>query len=224
MNRFQAAAIMLAAALFASCSGQPDRLIVNQDEATSDAESAMIFTIVDYKNKALGASIPEWVNLWLEGGVHEVEAMNAHKDRYVFISRNEGGSINALNYWKDGFTPQQDFPRMAAARVEARFSHNVPLPDKEYGAYYETLVRALSDTPWTGALREDDFWMLKRFPPAEDGSESETWEFLILLTIGKSQFTSQLNAIFDKIEVEPPPSKDQNAAINRAKASLFDGF
>jgi len=185
---------------------------------------------MDHKNKSNRGSIPDWVSLYLDEGVRGVETLDAYQDRHVFISRNEGNNFSALNQWTKGFLPELDFPRLAAVRIEKRFGSGVPFPDQEYGSFYEELIRASSDAPWIGAVREDDFWVLKKvFFPEEEAApglsrESEIWEFFILVTMEKKLFVSQLNTIFRTIEPKPRPTKEQTAAAARVRERFFTGF
>ena len=175
--------------------------------------------------------MPEWAERWLEAGISEVEAMYAYQDRFVFISRSEGTNFNALAQWVEWFSPELDFPRLAAARIEARFLSGVSNPDNVYGAFFEALIRTASDAPWTGAVREDDFWIRRKFYPAEDDIAGEAlplveedWNFLILVTIDKTLFASQLAAVFRNVNPSPRLTREQNNATNRVKDRFFDGF
>ena len=212
------------------------------------AETPLPYIIVNHKNKAAGESIPKWVNCLLEEGIGEVENLAAYEGRYVFVSRNEGNNFNALTQWKEGFSPELDFPRLAAARIEARFLSGVSHPDHEYGAFFEALIRAASDAPWKGAVREDDFWLRRRYFSEDENNPDmpgntagqtpenaelqtanypparESWDFLILVTIEKSLFASQLDAVFRNTKPNPPPKRDQVNAANRVKDRFFDGF
>lgn len=235
MNRIFPSAI-LAATLIASCAGGPAKQVLTPVETSPAPETPEPYIITDYKNKAEGEKIPDWVTLWLEGGADEVENLSAHQDRYVFVGWSEGNNFNALNQWTEGFSPELDFPRLAAARIEARFSSGVPYPDAVYGAFFEALIRAASDALWTGAVREDDFWICREFPLPDQSAENPDfesvgpspargrWEFLILVTMEKALFASQFDTVFRSAKPSPLPSKDQIAAANRVKDRFFDGF
>ena len=223
MNKFRLLFI-LGIVSFTSCINRPARMILNLPFEPEVIQAPREYEILNYKNKTRGEAIPEWVNLWLDSGVHGVEALGAFNDRFVFVHRNEGNSFNALALWQDNFLPELDFPRMAASRIEARFSASVAYPDEEYGDFFQILIRAASDASWTGAVNEDDFWVLKKYLPGDDEPESESWEFVILVTIKKSDFTSQLDAIFQKVSPDPPPTDAQIAAANRVKDHFFEGF
>jgi len=231
---------ILTAVLFASCAGNSGKRFQNFTAPQQTAETPEPFIITDYKNRADGEMLPEWVEAWLKSGISEVEKLAVYRDRYVFVSWNEGNNFNALTQWSKGFSPELDFPRLAAARIEDRLSASVPFPDDEYGAFFETLIRTASDASWTGAIREEDFWIYREYESgagespvlAEDqepggrnpAPEKEAWGFLILVTIKKTLFASQLNEIFLKVNPAPQPSRDQVNAANRVKERFFDGF
>jgi hypothetical protein len=223
MNRFFIS-LILGVVFLSSCITDSGRKPYELPTIPEEAKIPRTFTILDYKNKSIGGTVPEWVNSYHDSGLRGVEALKAYQDSYVFIHKNEGNNFNALQLWKDNFSAELDFPRMAATRIEARFSAAVPYPDEEYGTFYEELVRAASDASWTGAAIKDDFWIRKKYNPNETEDEQETWEFLIFVTIEKSGFTSQLETIFEKINPIPPPSENQIAAANRVKEQFFEKF
>jgi hypothetical protein len=202
------------------------------------------FIVIEHQNSSAGEDMPEWVRLSLESSFRELETHAAFAGRFVFIGRSEGSSFKALGNWKDKFSGELDFSRLAAARIEARFSSAVANPDQAYGSYFEALIRAASDTSWRGAVRVDDFWVLKRYTPQRNGDEAyeedieeaigeaalepeperEAWEFLILLTMERALFSSQLEQIFQNLNPHPPPSSAQAAAAARVRDRFFDGF
>ena len=218
--------VVFIAALFVSCQNQPDRYILGPPVIFDDPVITRPFVITDYQNRASGETMPEWVTLWLNSSIQEVEALGAFNGRYVFISRNEGVHFNPLRLWREGFSPELDFPRLAAARIERRFASAANHPDVEYGTYYEALIRTASDAPWTGAVSEGDFWIRRRYAPNEEENEQEleTWEFLILLTMEKVLFESQLDEVFRRVTPVPNPSRVQMEAVNRVREDFFNGF
>ena len=224
---------MLGALLFFSCTIAPDRHVFRAAGEINPFETREPFIITDFNNYASGGFIPEWVSRYLSGGLLEVEAMDYYRGYHVFISHNEGINFTALTHWSNGFDTELDFPRLAAARIEKRYSSNISNPDNEYGSLYEALIRAASDAYWYGAQREEDFWIRKMYITDEDAdleenelpeSSDETWEFLILVTIEKHLFASQLENVFRNVKASPNPTKDQVAAANRVRDRFFEGF
>ena len=146
--------------------------------------------------------------------------MELYRNYYTFVSWSEGNNFNALNHWVEGFSPELDFPRLAAARIESRFLSATPFPDDEYGAFFETLIRTASDARWTGAVKEENFWLLRRAVSQESGN----FEFFILVTISKSAFALQLEDVFRNVRPNPPPTRDQVNAANRVRSRFYEGF
>lgn len=161
-----------------------------------------------------------------------MEALGGFRDSYVFVNRNIGYNFRALTQWAEGFSAAQDFPRLAADRIERRFSASVPHPDEEYGAFFETLVRGASDLEWRGAVKREDFWILKEITPGEDlpepdeapPAETESWEFFILVTIEKTLFAGQLEGLFGSLNPTPRLTRAQANAVGRVKERFYDGF
>ena len=213
--------------LLTSCTTERSRsrfVLTPPDEAPETLQEQRAFSITDHKNNSLGLGIPEWADRFLEGGANGLRAIEANMDSYMFIARSSGNNFNALNLWKDGFYAELDFPRLAGARIEARFSAGIHFPDEEYGAFYEALIRAVSDARWTGMIKEDDFWIQRSFLTDEEEPEREDWDFLILVSIGKTSFISQLNSIFQRISPSRPSTERQALAFNRVVERFFEGF
>ena len=185
------------------------------------------FIIDDHKNSAAEMQIPVWVMAYLEGGNAAIEILPEFQDSFVFVRSNEGTHFGALNQWLNGFNAELDFPLIAAARIEDRFRSAAPLPDQAFGSFYEALIRAASDAHWTGAEKADDYWIRKRYLPGSEAgfiTERETWEFLILVTIERDLFASQLDSIFRNLRPRPPPTREQVNAANRVIERFYTGF
>jgi hypothetical protein len=223
MNKFLLC-LTLGALLFSSCLIQPPKPTVKLVIAPEEDKEKREFVILDYKDKNKGENIPEWANSWFTSGVREIETLNAYRGRFVFIQRNEGNNFNALDLWKNGFNAELDFPRLAASRIEARLCAGVPHPDAEYGAFYEALIRGASDALWAGAVSQGDCWIQKRYLPSEDAPEEVAWEFLILVTIEKAYFSSQLNSVIESLNLNPKPTEEQKISISHIKERFYDGF
>jgi len=209
--------------LFASCLTEHPAFVLSPlPEEHEDIHAPRVFVVTDHKNA--NAAIPEWANRFYEGGFSEVISMEAGLDSFMFIARSQGNNFDALRLWHDGFNLELDFPRMAAARAEARFSAGIHFPDHEYGDLYVNAIRAISDTHWTGMSKEDDFWARRRFPDEDEEAEREDWEFMILVTIGKANFAGQLTSIFQGLKSGPQPSERQVLAFNRVVENFFEGF
>lgn len=214
-------------ALFlAACAGDPAR----QSEGGAATEEAAgdepVYHLTDYKTRAEGKAFPRWVEYYLGGNIAALETTEEYQDRYVFVARSRGANFRALEQWLRGFSVELDFARLAAARIEKRFTQAASgFPDTVFGRYFEALIRAASDASWEGGRREDDFWM-KGFYQGADGSAAggESYEFLILVTVDKTLLASQIQPLLSGVNPQAPVSRDQLAAVDRVRERFFEGF
>ncbi|GHV96037.1 hypothetical protein AGMMS50293_23570 [Spirochaetia bacterium] len=181
--------------------------------------------------------MPEWVNQFLRGGIPGLEAIGAYQNRYVFVGKNKGNNFSALQQWAENFSPVQDFPRLAAARIEHRLISAASLyPDDEYGDYFEFLIKSASDAEYAGALKEESFWIKQRVEHKTETADSEetdqsgpplveeVYEFFVLISIDKTILQTRIREFMAGIKPAVPPSRAQKAAINRVQQIFFEGF
>jgi hypothetical protein len=213
------------ALVFFSCVGEPPKIIIKPGASGTSPPPREEYQFLNYQGAETGGEIPEWVSRYLEGGSRNVERMEFYRDSWVFVGNNRGTNFKALGHWAEGFTAAQDFPRLAAVRIEERLLGAASLyPDDEYGEFFEALVKKASDAVYTGAIKESVFWVLRRQDNEETASARERYDFFVLVTIAKSEFQAQVHAIMEGIHTNVPPTRDQTAAINRIKETFFDLF
>ena len=212
--------LILLISLYFSCVNEPDVLTLITPDQTPMPQRQIYYSIEDYKGRDVGEEKPDWVTIYLSEGLHGIESMEIYQYDYVFISRNEGSNFTALNQWRENFSPELDFPHLAASRIEERFLMEFPLPDFELGSFYMALIRSASDSEWPRSTREDDFWMLiKSSPDAE-----ARWEFLILSAIPRNDFRNHFLYLYNNVNPHTAPNWEQQRAINRFRQSFFMGF
>jgi hypothetical protein len=230
MNAIPRVCLALTAALFFSaCGGGPQKIIIKPDasEKAPGLQSGSAGRILDYQDANSGGPIPEWAGRYLEGGNRAVEGLDAYRGSYVFVGSSRGSNFKALGHWAGGFSAEQDFPRLAALRMEARLTGAAALyPDDEYGEFFEALVKKASDAAYTGAVKESTFWIFRQYRQGdeEDAPIREQYEFLVLTLIEKSSFQAQARALMGGIRTTVPPTREQAVAINRIKETFFDDF
>ncbi|MDR1566418.1 MAG: hypothetical protein LBS48_03935 [Treponema sp.] len=226
MKQIPALLVLAAVLVAAGCVSEGGNKTIIPEAAGPREEVKSDWQIKDYQESAAGRGLPSWVTAFLDGGNPAVEALEEYQDRYVFVAMNRGANFRALEQWRLGFSPELDFPRLAAIRIENRFlSVSSGFPDADYGAYYETLIRAASDASWSGVIREGDYWVRREFAGQPSAlQDRETYDFLIINTIEKSLLASQVNTLLQSITPDPPLSRDQSAAVNRIRERFFEGF
>jgi hypothetical protein len=211
---------------FTACAGDPEQQGETKLEAEADAGNEPVYHLTDYKTRAEGKSLPKWVEYYLEGNIAALEALEEYEDRYVFIARGKGTNFRVMEQWLKGFSVELDFPRLAAVRIEKRFTLAASgFPDAVFGRYFEALIRAASDASWDGAVREDDFW-LKGFYQGtdENAGGGESYDFLVLVTVDKALLISQIQPLLLGVKPQAPIPEDQLEAINRITDHFFEGF
>ena len=214
--------------LSAGCLGQQRRQPFLWQEEPPDIQD-LTWEILDYQNKDQGKTIPQWVNFYLEGvnsSIEKIENLAEFQDYYVFIGTNTGTNFGALRQWNTAFSPELDFARLAAMRIEKRFLNAaITYPDDEYGGYFIALIRAASDAQWTGAVKKDDFWLYRSTFDAEDPGESrENYDFLILVAVEKNLLAEQIRHLLANVNSAEPLSRYQRNAVSRVQEKFFEGF
>jgi hypothetical protein len=218
MKKMLMAAFAISLLVLAGCA--------SSKKAPEYVEKSKTYEVLDHKTKAVGQDVPGWVTHYIAGGLTEVEKMSDYQNKYVFIGEDEGTNLNALRQWTSGFTVAQDLSRMVSTRVQARFAGAAAgSPDDEYGRYFETVVKNASDATYSGARKENDFWLLKRYFKTDGKSvDREVYDFYVLVTIDKNSLEQQISAILNGTKAETPPSKEQAVAIDRVKEAFYEGF
>ena len=240
MKRFYIALYVLAM-LLASCAGQRTKVMFHPDPVDDSAQPVIreAWQIIESQSGANGA-IPEWVGLYLEGESRKnsytrIETLGNMAGKYVFIGDNRGGNINILNQWANGFSPAYDLPRLVAQRVERKLIAAATLyPDDEYGEYYVSMIRKVSDGEFSGAVNEQVFWVKRRLILPENESENEftaadptateRYEIFILISIDRDTLQRQLREIMAEARSSVSVNRDQSAAITRVQNTFFEGF
>ena len=213
------------ALLFIGCAGNPHDVVQDPQIQRQVEKEPSKSEIIDYKNKASGGTVPEWVDVYHRSGITGLESLEIYEGYYVFISENSGGNFNALEQWMAGFSVRQDFSRMAAIRIEARFLRSVAAyPDDEYGGYYEAMVKTASNAYYEGALKEDEFWVKRLYYDETGKVDREIYEFYIAVSIFKPVLEYQVMNLLTNIDPDPKPSRDQIHAIDRVRNNFFNGF
>jgi hypothetical protein len=225
--------------LFAACAAQQDKKVIfRPDTADNPQEESRIFDsweIINSQN-GRGEDVPEWVRWYIDNKVYEIEALDRFNGKYVFIGENGGTNFNALQQWANGFTVEQDLPRLITQRVERRLVSSASLyPDDEYGEYFEFLIREVSNGEFLDAVKEQTFWLKRKIVSGEetDGSINtqqnpdtarERYEFFILISVNRGTLQKQIQGIMTGIKTKIPPTKEQAAVIAKIKNTFFEGF
>jgi hypothetical protein len=209
-----------------ACAGDPEEQSETGADMPEAAGNEPVYHLTDYKTRVEGGTLPKWVEYYLEKNIAAIEALEEYQDRYVFIARSKGTNFRALEQWIRGFSVELDFARLAAVRIEKRFTlAALGFPDTVFGRYFETLIRAASDASWEGAVMEDDFWVKGYYERVSENADSdESYDFLILITVDKILLASQIQPLLFDVKPQTSMSRDEFAAVDRVREHFFEDF
>jgi hypothetical protein len=215
------AVAVLGGMILMGCKSTPKEAAPAQLVEKTDA-----YIVIDHKTKAIGEGIPAWVSLFINDGVSAVEKIDAYKGKYVFIGEDSGINLNALRQWSTGFTVNQQMASMVSNRVEARFAGAaVGSPEATYGSYYENVVKAVAAASFSGARRETDFWLQKRYFKADGKTlDREDYTFYVLVSIDKAILDQQITSVINGTAVDPALTREQKTAVDRVKEVFLEDF
>jgi len=218
--------------IFSACTVQ-EKIVFRPDPGAREIQrETVVFTeILETMDGASAENIPNWLNRFIRGGIHEIEYSGLYWDKYIFMGRNRGSNFTALGQWAENYTVFQDFPRLAAIRIENRMISAATLyPDDEYGEYFEALIKRASNTEFPGAVKEETYWIKTLLIPdndeeTEEGAEPlEQYEFFVLISIEKPILRNSISSLMADIETTAAPNRYQRASINRVQQIFFEGF
>jgi len=230
--------VFISLILLVSCAGQRNKILFHPGSAHEGEQTLNYETWIIIE--AQRNDIPEWVNIYLdaENDHQKIENLDKFSGKYVFTGENRGDNINILNQWANSFSVTFDFPRLVAHRVEKKLISSASLyPDDEYGEYFVSLIRRIFDSEFSGAVKEETFWVKRRLISVNDDNEdeeefritdipvgSERYEIFILISTEKESLQKQIREIMANVRSNVSVTRDQAAAINRVQANFFERF
>jgi hypothetical protein len=220
MKTLSACIPFIGAFLTTACFSGPEAP-VDLGPAPAYQERNSITEIIDYEN-----DMPQWMIRYIDAGLAGIEAMPEYQDRYVFVSRQVGSSLEPLQLWAAGFSVERDFPLLVSERIQERFiADSGGNPSEEYGRYFEAVVKNAANAAFEGASRESSFWIKMRI--IEDGGESpakEAYEYLIMTSINRETLQQQITMLLITTQPDKPPAREQSAASMRLRLNFYEGF
>jgi len=235
-NSASFATVVIISILFTACAGQDKKVIFRPETGNTPQGLSGIFDTWEIiKSQNAGSEdIPEWVRRYIDNQGNQIEVSTGFSGKYIFIGENGGSNFSALQQWANGFTVEQDLPRLITRRVERRLVSSASLyPDDEYGEFFEFFIKEVSNGEFLGAVKEQTFWLKRKIvSDAEDDdtarpnpdAEQERYEFFVLISIDKGTLQKQIQEIISRIKTKIPATKDQAAAIAKIKNTFFEGF
>jgi hypothetical protein len=189
-------------------------------------EAVPSLRIMDYKNRENGASLAPWLRSYLSGGIPGAEALEPYQGSYLFVTMIRSSEQAVISQWVRNFSADQDFSKLAAARIRARLDKELSFrgPNEYYGPSYDAAVRAAYRRVFWGARKENDSWILGTLAGEEDAGAAEYWGF-ILVSIPKDSLEIQVHELLAGIR--PPKAREpreQHEAFDNVKEYFFERF
>lgn len=178
----------------------------NTTIAAEQGKSSNPYVVVDYKNKDLGAAIPEWVTK----DVGELEAEAAYKDVYVFKVERLGGNLNAVQVTAQKLNADSELARMISLRVQNLFTGAQVGDDNLVETYFEDVVKSLADAQVSGSRKVSDFWVLREYT----SNKKQEYRYLALYTIPKDIVKTLIQKAIDG---RPADTQEKVTARDRVK-------
>ena len=232
--------------VFYSCAGQEKIIFLPEPDPVRERTDILESGAITGSQSGT-APLPQWVSRFQSGrfqksrfqneGIRQVEAMGAYRGKYIFIGTNRGASLNALSQWAAEFTAAQDFPRLAAQRIEKRFLAAASLyPDDEYGEFFEMMIKNASNAEYPEAVKEETFWIKwqagggknaqepDETAETENAAVQELYELLVLVSIDRNRLRARIQELMAHTRAAVRPTREQAAAIHRLRQRFFEGF
>lgn len=182
-------------------------------------------SLINIENIIENRNIPEWLRVYINGGIEAVERLDAYSNKYVFIAVNEGNNESILNIWSRNISAAHDFPMLAARRIEARIvSASSIYPDDEYGSFFETMIKNAYSGLYPGAVKADTHWIKIRIDSENPWDYMEKYMCFVLMTIDRMPMQAIVRSMISRSNAAVTVTNAQSSAINRLRQNFFEGF
>ncbi len=217
-KNFVVLAVLIASVLmFVGCASTSDEQVAKELEGTVKSE------VLEHKGSALGLNeLPIWVETYILEGINGLEEMSEFSNDYCFVAETTAENINAAQAWVEGFNMPQTIARNVSTRVEGMFSGaQSGGAEGEYGTYFENVVKTVTETEFSGAKKENDWWVLTRRYDADTKSKFvDEYRAYVLYTIPKDLLDQQVLSVIERIEQENVITAEESSTSDRVKNLL----
>jgi hypothetical protein len=161
-----------------------------------EEKPAANYKILDYQGKNRGQPLPDWVELYLNGGVSAIEKAAAERPRgapvpqneftgkYLFVSVQKSGNLAALLQWKNNFPSEGDFSAMIFPRIYRRIVRGLNVnPERHYGSFFGEFMRLAANAAWPNLTLAGSVWITLSVPPEP---QSEAGGQAVETTVGSA--------------------------------------
>ena len=196
----------LAVVLVAGCKSPP----------TSPAEfEEPTFTIIEYKNMALGAEIPDWVTK----DVGELE--DDFEGEYIFRFEQTGRDLTGVKNIADNMNAPAEVARLVSTQVEQVFAGAQVGDDNFVESYFENVVRTVAEAEINGLRKYGDFWVLKQYYDERGQATEREYEYYTMYRISQTQVDDLIERAITGLDTR---TEEEQTARERVRQILADGF
>lgn len=163
--------------------------------------------IIDYKNKAFGAPMPEWFMDALEDNYDSFKEKFNCQDATVFKIEGKGANLELVQSWLQNAEFNYQIASSLQTIVEQRFSGVLSNREKSQKAIYASATKA----KFAGFQKKTDFWALQRIIDNTNNTVKDEYNVVQFYTIDRELYQKLLSSYLDTI-IKDFDSADQQKA------------
>jgi hypothetical protein len=169
--------------------------------------------IIDYKNKAFGAPMPDWFMDVLQDDYDAFKEKFNCKDATVFKIEGKGENLELVQSWLQNAEFNYQIASSLQTIVEQRFSGVLSNKEKTQKAIYASSTKA----KFAGFQKKTDFWAQRRVIDNTKNTVKDEFNVVQLYVIDKELYAKLLSSYLDTI-IKDLDSADQQKAEAMADA------
>lgn len=180
------------------------------------------YKVIDFKDKAMGGEIPDWVTL----GIEELENTKYSKDYVFVISSPEGQSREGVLSIAKNLDAPQEIAQMVMVRIKSKaVGHGIESKDVT-GQAVVRAAETISKAKITGLRKRGEFWVKKRFFNKKGDIEKEIYEAKVLYTVPREIIDELIRNELKKAlgQTVPSMSEEDKASAARAEDIFKNGL
>lgn len=173
------------------------------------------FKIIEYKNSAIGAEIPDWVTK----DVGELE--DEFDDEYVFRFEQTGEDLTGVKAIADNMNAPAEVARLVSTRVEQVFAGAQVGDENFVETYFENVVKTVSEAQLNGLRKYGDFWVLKEYYDNRGRATDREYEYYSLFRISEAQVDDLIDRAIEGLDAT---TEEEKSARDRVREILSEGI
>jgi len=163
------------------------------------------FIELESKGSPFNTSAPEWIRNYVSHGLVRVQAQREFRDKYCIIGEETGTNKQFVLSWADNFSAQQRIGAMLRTTIVSEYQarvtgiaqtagvSGVSAVESTYQQEIESVINTVINVSYSGAFREDDWWILRRrYDPDNKDSYNDEYMAWVLYSIPKVELNRQV--------------------------------